>query len=41
MALHYAAQEGKVDVVRLLIEARAQLNIQTEVYSTGTDACVT
>ena len=41
MALHYAAQEGKVDVVRLLIEAWAQLNIQTKVYSTGTDACVT
>ena len=30
-ALHIAAQEGKVDVVRLLIEAGAQLNIQTMV----------
>ena len=30
-ALHLAAQEGKVDVVRLLTEARAQLNIQTKV----------
>ena len=32
-ALHLAAQEGKVDVVRLLTEARAQVNIQTEVYT--------
>ena len=31
-ALHLAAQEGKVDVVRLLIDAEAQVNIQTEVY---------
>ena len=30
-ALHMAAQEGKVDVVRLLTEAQAQINIQTEV----------
>ena len=32
-ALHLAAQEGKVDVVRLLTEAEAQLNIQTEVHT--------
>ena len=32
-ALHLAAQEGKVDVVRLLTEAQAQVNIQTEVYT--------
>ena len=31
-ALHLAAQEGKVGVVRLLTEARAQVNIQTKVY---------
>ena len=31
-ALHMAAQEGRVDVVRLLTEAQAQVNIQTEVY---------
>ena len=31
-ALHLAAQEGKVDVVRLLTEAQAQVNIQTEVH---------
>ena len=30
-ALHMAAQEGRVDVVRLLTEAKAQLDIQTEV----------
>ena len=30
-ALHLAAQEGRVDVVRLLTEAQAQVNIQTEV----------
>ena len=30
-ALHLAAQEGKVDVVRLLIEAGAQLDIQRTV----------
>ena len=30
-ALHLAAYEGKVDVVRLLTEAGAQLNIQSEV----------
>ena len=28
-----AAQEGKVDVVRLLTEAEAHVNIQTEVYT--------
>ena len=32
-ALHLAAQEGKVDVVRLLTEAQAQVNIQTEVHT--------
>ena len=33
-ALHLAAQEGKVDVVRLLLtEAQALVNIQTEVHS--------
>ena len=31
-ALHLAAREGKVDVVRLLTEAQAQVNIQTEVH---------
>ena len=30
-ALHLAAQEGRVDVVRVLTEAKAQLDIQTEV----------
>ena len=30
-ALHLAAQGGKVDVVRLLIDAQAQVNIQSEV----------
>ena len=30
-AIHLAAQEGKVDVVRLLNEAGAQLNIETKV----------
>ena len=30
-ALHLAAQEGKLDVVRLLTEAQAQVNAQTEV----------
>ena len=30
-ALHWAAQEGRVDVVRLLTEAQAQVNIQTDV----------
>ena len=29
-----AAQEGKVDVVRLLTEAKADVNIQTEVLYT-------
>ena len=33
-ALHMAAQEGKVDVVRLLVtEAQALVNIQTKVHS--------
>ena len=32
-ALHLAAQEGKVDVVRLLTEAQAQVNIQIEVHT--------
>ena len=32
-ALHMAAQEGRVDVVRLLTEAKAQLDIQTEVQN--------
>ena len=33
-ALHVAAQEGKVDVVRLLLtEAQALVNIQTKVHS--------
>ena len=31
-ALHLAAQEGKVDVVRILIKAKAQVNLQEEVY---------
>ena len=30
-ALHMAAQEGKIDVVRLLTEAKAHVNIQSEV----------
>ena len=33
-ALHWAAQEGKVDVVRLLTtEAKAHVNIQAEVHT--------
>ena len=32
-ALHAAAQEGKIDMVRLLTEAQAQVNIQTEVHT--------
>ena len=32
-ALHHAAQEGKVDVVRLQTEAKAHINIQTEVHT--------
>ena len=32
-ALHLAGQEGKVDVVRLLTDAEAQVNIQTEVHT--------
>ena len=30
-SLHLAAQEGKVDVVKLLIEAKAHVNLQNEV----------
>ena len=30
-ALHLAAQKGIVDVVKLLTEAKAQVNIQTKV----------
>ena len=30
--LHLAVHEGKVDVVRLLTEAKAHVNIQTEVH---------
>ena len=30
-ALHLAAQECRVDIVRLLIEAKAQINIQRTV----------
>ena len=32
-ALHMAAQEGKVDVVRLLTEDQARVNVQTEVHT--------
>lgn len=32
-ALHLAAHEGKISVVRLLIEAQAEVNIQTKVHS--------
>ena len=32
-ALHFAAQGGKVDLVRLLTEAKAHVNIQTEVHT--------
>ena len=32
-ALHLAAQEGTVDVVKLLIDAEAQVNIQAEVHT--------
>ena len=35
-ALHLAAQEGKVDVVRLLTEAQALVNIQTKVCTSTT-----
>ena len=31
-ALHLAAEEGQVDVVRLLTESQAQVHIQTEVH---------
>ena len=32
-ALHMAAQKGKVDVVILLTEAKAHVNVQTEVHT--------
>ena len=32
-ALHLAALQGNVDVVRLLIDAEAQVNIQDKVYT--------
>ena len=32
-ALSLAAQEGKVEVVRILIEAKALVNIQKKVYT--------
>ena len=32
-ALHLAAEVGKVDVVRLLIDTEAQVNIQTKVHT--------
>ena len=32
-ALHMAAQEGRVDVVRLLTEAKANVNIQDAVHT--------
>ena len=35
-ALHLAAQEGKVDAVRLLTEAQALVNIQTQVCTSTT-----
>ena len=31
-ALHLAAEVGKVDVVRLLIDTEAQVNVQAEVH---------
>ena len=39
-ALHWAAHEGKVDVIRLLTEAQAQINIQTEVHVMSNDCSV-
>ena len=39
-ALHMAAQEGKVDVVRLLTEAQAQINIQAEVHTYTIMSCL-
>ena len=38
-ALYMAAHEGKVDVVRLLTEAQAQINIQTEVHTLYIPLC--
>ena len=32
-ALHLAVQEGKVDVMKQMTEAKAHVNIQTEVYT--------
>ena len=32
-ALHLAAREGKVDVVRVLTEAKAHINIQSVVHT--------
>ena len=32
-ALHMAAEQGRVDVVRLLIDAEAQVNIQAKVHT--------
>ena len=32
-ALFMAAQEGKIEVVRILIEAKALINIQKKVYT--------
>ena len=34
--LHLAVHEGKVDVVKLLTEAKAHVNMQTEVYTIHT-----
>ena len=33
-ALHMAAQEGHVDVIRALTDAQTDINIQTEVHKT-------
>ena len=32
-ALHLAAQGGKIDVIKLLIEAEAYVNMQSKVYT--------
>ena len=43
-ALHLAAHKGKVDVLRLLTESGAPVNIQTEVHTCqeliSTNSCV-
>ena len=39
-ALHLAAHEGKVDVVRLLTESNAEVNMQTEVDMYTVMECV-